>query len=92
MGLRGVPTRADGSSLPPAARAQLKFYALYDSAHCLEPKRYSVAALYERRQIPEIASYVFGGLSRNDAVANVGRGRRTPPLLQKCGGMSNCRP
>ena len=31
-------------------------------------------------------------LSRNDAVADVGRGRRTPPFLQQCGGMSNCRP
>ena len=41
--------------------AHLSFYAPYDAAHGLEPKRYSVAALYERRPSTEISPYVFGG-------------------------------
>ena len=37
------------------------FYASYDNARGLESKRYSVAALYERRQTTEVLRYVFGG-------------------------------
>jgi hypothetical protein len=49
---------------------------LYDSAHGLELKWYSVAALYERRQSAENSQYVFGGHPPSPSFGGTSR----PPL------------